>query len=98
MSELQNRIIQRVSQTGVAVGSGVPYARHASFLAAAFELFRAAGGHPEDALQVLNSHEPAQFDVASAVAHLLVETAIVSQVSDLDMVQAAYNWIDHVND
>lgn len=33
--------------------------------------------------------------IPDAVARMIVETAAVSHASDLDMVQAAYNWIDH---
>lgn len=62
---------------------------------AAISLFHAAGGTADDLKGiVLQADDRKRRDIADAVAQMVVATAAVSHASDLDLVQAAYNWID----
>ncbi|WP_298326120.1 hypothetical protein [Asticcacaulis sp.] len=94
MSELQNKILERLSAQGINLDLNSGYLRHKWLLAAALDLHCAAGGRLEDALELVQNYDSPPLDVATAVGNIIVETAVVSRAADLDMIQAAYNWID----
>ena len=94
MSELQNRIVQRLAAAHSA-SPLQPYDRHKQLIIAAVRLYYSAGGDAKALRDVVENVGPApEADAPVAVANLMVEIAAVSQACDLDMVQAAYNWID----
>lgn len=95
MSELQNRIIQQLASREGAQPSPRRYNRHNHLLRAAIELYYTSGGSAEELNDFIQSHTQRKTNnIPEAVARMIVETAAVSHASDLDMVQAAYNWID----
>lgn len=94
MSELQNRIIRRLQNQATDRGNQVFYNRKQQLLIAALNLFYAAGGSAREIQEVIEFCQPGDIGIAEAVAEMMVETAALSHSSDLDMIQAAYNWID----
>lgn len=95
MSELQNRIIQQLVSREGKKHLLQHYNRHNHLLRAAIELYYASGGSAEDLHKLIQAHTPRKTtDISEAIARMVVETAAVSHASDLDVVQAAYNWID----
>lgn len=96
MSELQNRIIHQLASREGEQQLPQRYSRHRRLLHAAIELYYASGGSAQELNEFMQSHtQCTTVTVPEAVARMMVETAAVSHASDLDMVQAAYNWIDH---
>ncbi len=96
MSELQNRIIQQLASREGDQRSPQRYNRHKHLLRAAIELYYTSGGSAQELTEFMQSHTQRKtITIPEAVATMIVETAAVSHASDLDMVQAAYNWIDH---
>lgn len=95
MSELQNRIIRQLQTRSKDREAHVLYDRKQQLLIAALNLFHAAGGSVTEIQEVAKCYQPIYNDVAEAVAAMMVETAALSHASDLDMIQAAYNWIDN---
>lgn len=97
MSELQNRIIQQLQTREGKQPSASPYSRHQQLLRAAFEVYFAVGGDIKELDKYVHDDQPPnRISTPEAIANLVVEIAAVSHASDLDMVQAAYNWIDEV--
>ncbi len=95
MSELQNRIVKRLTTLGCSRQRGLSSHKREALLTAAIDLFYAAGGESDELKEIiLSADDRARLNVADAVAGMVVATAAVSHDSDLDLVQAAYNWID----
>lgn len=96
MSELQNRIVERLAALDLLQQVGLSPDKREKLMTAAIGLFYAAGGDGDELRQiVLKADDHKRSDVADAVAQMVVTTAAVSCASDLDLVQAAYNWIDN---
>lgn len=96
MSELQNRIVERLAALDLLRQVDLTPDKREKLITAAIGLFYAAGGDSDELNEIVlkaNDHE--RSDVADAVAQMVVATAAVSYASDLDLVQAAYNWIDN---
>lgn len=95
MSELQNRIVERLAALDLLRQVDLTPDKRGKLMTAAIDLFYAAGGDGDELREiVLKANEHKRSNVADAVAQLVVATAAVSYASDLDLVQAAYNWID----
>lgn len=96
MSELQNRIVERLAALDLLRQVDLTPDKREKLLAAAIDLFYAAGGNADELTEiVLKTNDHKRSEVADAVAQMVVATAAVSYASDLDLVQAAYNWIDN---
>ncbi len=96
MSELQNRIVERLAALDLLRQVDLTPDKREKLLVAAIGLFYAAGGDGDELRQVvMKADDHKRSDVADAVAQMVVATAAVSYASDLDLVQAAYNWIDN---
>ncbi len=95
MSELQNRIIQRLNSDGTYLQGDHVYSRQEQYLRTALALYFSMGGTVEKLNQTLPTvkREPYE-DIGDRIADVVVEIAAVSHARDLDMVQAAFNWID----
>lgn len=96
MSELQNRIVNRLAALGHSRQMSLSSDKREMLLTSAISLFYAAGGTADELNEiVLRADGRERLSVADAVAQMVVATAAVSHASDLDLVQAAYNWIDN---
>ncbi len=96
MSELQNRIVERLAALDPLRQVDLTPDKREKFITAAIDLFYAVGGDAEELKKIiLQADDRKGRDVADAVAQMVVATAAVSYASDLDLVQAAYNWIDN---
>lgn len=96
MSELQNRIVERLAALDLLRQVDLTPDKRERLMTAAIDLFYAAGGDADELKEfVLGADDRNRRDVADAVAQMVVATAAVSHASDLDLVQAAYNWIDN---
>lgn len=96
MSELQNRIVERLAALDPLRQVALTPDKRERLMTAAIGLFYAAGGDADELKKiVLKADDRNRLDVADAVAQMVVATAAVSCASDLDLVQAAYNWIDN---
>ena len=96
MSELQNRIVERLGALDPLRQVALTPDKRERLMTAAIGLFYAAGGDSDELREiVLKANEHKRSNVADAVAQVVVATAAVSYASDLDLVQAAYNWIDN---
>jgi hypothetical protein len=95
MSELQNRIVERLVALDRLRQVDLTPDKREKLMTAAIGLFHATGGDGDELREiVLKANEHNRGNVADAVAQMVVATAAVSYASDLDLVQAAYNWID----
>lgn len=96
MSELQNRIVERLGALDPLRQVALTPDKRERLMAAAISLFYAAGGNADELREIiLKADDRQRRDVADAVAQMIVATAAVSHACDLDLVQAAYNWIDN---
>jgi hypothetical protein len=96
MSELQNRIVERLAALDLLRQVDLTPDKRERLMTASISLFYAAGGDADELKEILLKTDDRQRrDVADAVAQMVVATAAVSYASDLDLVQAAYNWIDN---
>ncbi|MDH0117574.1 MULTISPECIES: hypothetical protein [Rhizobium/Agrobacterium group] len=96
MSELQNRIVERLGALDPLRQVALTPDKRERLMTAAIGLFYAAGGDADDLKEiVLKADDRNRRDVADAVAQMVVATAAVSYASNLALVQAAYNWIDN---
>ncbi len=96
MSELQNRIVERLAALDLLQQVDLTPDKREKLMTAAIGLFHAAGGDGDELREiVLKANDHKRSNVAEAVAQMVVATAAVSHASDLDLVQAAYNWIDN---
>lgn len=96
MSELQNRIVERLEALDLLQQVDLTADKREKLMTAAIGLFHAAGGDDDELREiVLKANDHKRSNVAEAVAQMVVATAAVSYASDLDLVQAAYNWIDN---
>lgn len=96
MSELQNRIVERLAALDLLRQADLTPDTREKLITAAIDLFYAAGGDADELKKItLKADDRKGCDVADAVAQMVVATAAVSYASDLDLVQAAYNWIDN---
>lgn len=96
MSELQNRIVERLTALDRSQEAGLASDTREKLMTAAIGLFYASGGGADELQHIcLKAVDHKTSDVADAVAQMVVATAAVSHESDLDLVQAAYNWIDN---
>ncbi len=76
--------------------AGLSSDKRKKLVTAAIGLYYASGGRAEELKEIIlkaNNHH--RSNAADAVAQMVVATAAVSCASDLDLVQAAYNWIDN---
>jgi hypothetical protein len=95
MSELQNRIVERLAELNGSPHLDPSYELRERLLKAAIGLFRASGGDMKEVTEIaVKAYDSKPLKVADAVAQMVVATAAVSHASDLDLVQAAYNWIN----
>ncbi|HEV7318114.1 MAG TPA: hypothetical protein VGO04_05810 [Ensifer sp.] len=95
MSEIQNKSVALVTQIEGALADVSPSDRAQSFLERSLDLYFALGGPPEAAAKlVTQARSRAQLRVESAVANVVIELAAASHLSDIDMIQAAYNRLD----
>ena len=97
MSELLNRIVERLAALdGSKQAGGVTSEQRERIVAAAISLFYATGGDVDELKKIVaRADSRKSVAVADAIAQIVVAAAAVSCASDLDMVQAAYNWIDN---
>lgn len=96
MSELQNRIIERLAAEGDDHLVKQEYGRHRAFLDAALLVYLSIGGSLGELKSLVGDISCArEINIGQAVANLMVETSAISHAHDIDMVQAAYNWIDN---
>jgi hypothetical protein len=96
MSELQNRIVERLASVDRLQQAGLSSEQRQKLMTAAIGLFFASGGNADELKDiVLKATDHKCSDLANAVARMVVATAAVSYASDLDMVQAAHNWINN---
>jgi hypothetical protein len=96
MSELQNRIVERLGALDPLRQVALTPEKRERLMTAAIDLFYAAGGDADELKEViLKANNRNHRDVADTVAQMVVATAAVSYASDLDLIQAAYNWIDN---
>lgn len=95
MSEIQNKAVALAMQSEGALAPQSSSARGAPFLKSALELYFSLGGDVETALALATAPRPATpLRVDAAVANVMVEVAVASHLSDIDMVQATYNRLD----
>lgn len=98
MSELQNKAVQAVIEKE-KYRSNHAQERNEALLSASLELFIAIGGKKQAAVALLDGIDAARrFSVAEAVANIVLEIAVISQLSDLDMVQAVNVHIEAMQD
>lgn len=87
MSELQNRIVERLGALDPLREVALTPDKRERLMTAAIGLFYAAGGDADDLKEiVLKADDRNRRDVADAVAQMVVATAAVSYASDLDLV------------
>lgn len=95
MSELQNKAVALIAQNESILATQSAADRSARFLESALSLYFALGGDEETARATLLTSMIADLPkVDAAVADVVLELAVVSHLSDIDMVQAAYNRLD----
>ncbi|WP_104665209.1 hypothetical protein [Ensifer adhaerens] len=95
MSEIQNKSVALVTQIEGALADASPSDRAQSFLERSLDLYFALGGSPDAAVKlVTQARSGAPLRVESAVANVVIELAAASHLSDIDMIQAAYNRLD----
>ncbi len=95
MSEIQNKSVALVTQIEGALADASPSDRAQSFLERSLDLYFALGGSPDAAAElVTQARSGAPLRVESAVANVVIELAAASHLSDIDMIQAAYNRLD----
>jgi len=95
MSEIQNRAVTLVVQK---VGDIAPQSsayRSTQLLKSALDLYFALGGDEDMAAALMSkARRTRNLRVDAAVANLMIEIAVASHLSDIDMIQATYNRID----
>jgi hypothetical protein len=95
MSEIQNKSVALLTQIEGALAHLSAADRARSFLEKSLDLYLALGGSSEVAAEVLTqTRAGARMRVESAVANVMIELAAASHLSDIDMIQAAYNRLD----
>ncbi|WP_077964406.1 hypothetical protein [Ensifer adhaerens] len=95
MSEIQNKSVALVTQIEGALADASPSDRAQSFLERSLDLYFALGGSPDAAAKlVTQARSGLPLRVESAVANVVIELAAASHLSDIDMIQAAYNRLD----
>lgn len=95
MSELQNKAVTLASQGEDDLSSQASSDRCIPFLKSALDLHFALGGNVEALDALLQAHRSRrQLRVDAAVANVVIELAVASHLSDIDMVQATYNRLD----
>jgi hypothetical protein len=92
MSEVQNRAVRMLQQE--TLNMSISYYRF-QMLKVAVELYRAAGGSERLARDLCSEvFQETPKDVAAGVGELMIVLAGISHLSDLDMMQAAYNELE----
>lgn len=95
MSEIQNKSVALVTQIEGALAHLSPADRAQSFLEKSLDLYFALGGSSDAAVEILTqTRAGSRLRVESAVANVVIELAAASHLSDIDMIQAAYNRLD----
>ncbi|HEV7310285.1 hypothetical protein [Ensifer sp.] len=95
MSEIQNKSVALVTQIEGALAHLSPSDRALSFLEKSLDLYFALGGSPDAAVElVTQTRGGARPRVEASVANVVIELAAASHLSDIDMIQAAYNRLD----
>jgi len=94
MSELQNRMIKQLKKDGWRLHAGASYDRQELLMKAALALYFAAGGKADALALPVAAATSSSAPIDTCIARLLAEVAAVSRAHDLDMMQAAYNWLD----
>ncbi|MCJ8519500.1 hypothetical protein ABID21_002272 [Pseudorhizobium tarimense] len=92
MSEIQNRAVDLMKMDPDAHPMTVEDLRD-NFFKASFALYCSLGGSEAKAKALLQSSGGHEGDVATLVGELMVTTAGVSHLQDMDMMQAAYNTL-----
>ncbi len=96
MSELQNNAVALLNKLEAGTPDvSIPY-RRKRLLQQAFQLHRSLGGRTTEIETVVADLLKAPVErIDEAVAFLMIESAAVRYASDIDMVQATYNKLDH---
>jgi hypothetical protein len=94
MSELQNRMIKQLKKDGWRLHGNASYDRHERLIKAALALYFTAGGRADVLVSTVAAATSSSAPIDTCIARLLAEVAAVSRAHDLDMVQAAHNWLD----
>lgn len=94
MSEYQNKAVALMTaRLGTEAASDIT-ARNRAFLAAAISLFHALGGSDEELAAAAQTAGDAVPAVDVAIGDVMRELAAIGTLSDLDIMQAAYNTLD----
>ncbi|MBL0373868.1 hypothetical protein JJB09_17735 [Rhizobium sp. KVB221] len=95
MSEFQNRAVELlVAGPGAAVAMDT-VERRTRFLENALELYRAMGGTLDEAGGLAKAiYSRPATDVVAEIGDVMIALAGISQINDVDMMQAAYNTLD----
>lgn len=92
MSEIQNRAVRMLQQNSLDMTTA---SCRFQMLKAALELYRSTGGSEQAARDLCTgAFRGASRDVATGIGEVMISLAAVSHLSDLDMMQAAYNELD----
>lgn len=95
MSEVQNKAVALSAQTEGDLAWQTAGHRTALFLAKALDLYFALGGDQTTAVALAGAVRPsASLRIDAAVANVIIEVAVASHLSDIDMIQATYNRLD----
>ncbi|ENN84690.1 hypothetical protein RHSP_68713 [Rhizobium freirei PRF 81] len=95
MSEIQNRAVTLVMQKEGDLAPQSSSYRSTRFLKSALDLYFSLGGDEDMAAALVSkARRTKNLRVDAAVANLMIEVAVASHLSDMDMIQATYNRID----
>jgi len=94
MSEIQNKAVALTMQNEGDISSQSPAGRALPYLESALNLYFALGGDPAQAVVLAGAQRPQKPRVDASVADVMVEIAVASHLSDIDMIQATYNRLD----
>lgn len=95
MSQIQNKAVALLKRTEIDFHLQTPENRRVPFLEHALELYFAIGGDRDIAVSLLDvARFKPTLNIDAAVANVMIELAAVSDISDIDMMQATYNRFD----
>lgn len=92
MSEIQNRAVRMLQQNGLDMTVA---SYRVQMLKAALALYRSTGGTEQVARELCaGAFQGRSGAAATGIGDAMIALAAVSHLSDLDMMQAAYNELD----
>jgi hypothetical protein len=94
MSEIQNKAVALATQNEGNLTSQSAAGRALPYLESALNLYFALGGDQAQAVVLAGAERSQTPRVDVSVADVMVEIAVASHLSDIDMIQATYNRLD----